>query len=253
MLEVVYQYLHSASKWEELRYSLRSLDQHLKTPYRVWIVGDKPDWLTNVNHIPHQRVDSGWLNNCYDAISKLEKVLNHPEIGNELLWMYDDMYLLKDAEQIDFEQFLAVNHSTNLDHTSSGIHKEILKETFKALKAAIRSTYNCETHTPRLYSKILLKEMVLKYSPKENRYLFSTLYFNDVYNGITPTLLSKENGIKAGFYGFDSLYSYKAKTVEEIKTICARNKFLNHNDDGLTQHLVQVIEELYPTKSIFEL
>jgi len=37
--------LAGASRWEELRYSLRSLEKHFKEDFLVYLVGDCPDWL----------------------------------------------------------------------------------------------------------------------------------------------------------------------------------------------------------------
>lgn len=48
-MDVVY-YVRPGEKNEELRYSLRSL-ANLKHD-RVWVVGDKPSWVTNVEYIP---------------------------------------------------------------------------------------------------------------------------------------------------------------------------------------------------------
>ncbi|MCO6501349.1 MAG: hypothetical protein J5I47_13370 [Vicingus serpentipes] len=252
MIDVVYQYLEGAAKWNELKYSLRSLEQHLKDPFRVWIVGDKPQWLTNVKHIPHERTPNVWCTNCYDATSKLKLVLDHPEIGNEILWMYDDMYLLRDCKLNDLEVYLAVNHFNDLNHSSSGVHKELLFQTLRDLKDAGKTQWNCETHTPRLYSKILLQTVWNKYLPQDNRLLFSTLYFNDVFTDLTPHIMQKPDPFKAGFYGMDDAYSFKSNNIKEINTILSGKTFLNHNDKGLSVALQHVIEELFPDMSSFE-
>lgn len=253
MIDVFYQYLFNQEKWQELKYSLRSLDAHLKSPYRVWIVGDMPDWIKNVNHIPHQRTNDVWCSKCLSANEKIELVFNHHEIGESLLEMSDDHYFLHDITEKDLDIYLAVNHSSNLNHTSSGIHKELLLETFKSLTAAKKSTWNCETHTPRLYSKILLQEVFEKYQPKENRLLASTLYFNEVYNEVKPHVMQKPDKYKAGFYGLDNEYSFKSTNTAEIQTILSGKTFLNHNDDGWSVSLAKVIEDRFPDKSKFEI
>jgi hypothetical protein len=252
MIDVVYQYLDGPNKMEELRYSLRSLERYLNEPFKVWIVGDKPTWLKNVTHIPHKRIPGVWCTNCFDATSKLKLVLDHPDVGNNILWMYDDMYLLRDCSESDLDRYLAVNHFKKLSHGSSSVHKELIFNTLKALKELGKPQWNCETHTPRLYSKILLQEVWDTYQPRENRYLFSTLYFNHVYGEISPHEISKEDNVKGGFYGFNDPYSYKSDNIEEINTILSGKTFLNHNDNGLSGSLKQVIKDRFPDMCQFE-
>jgi hypothetical protein len=52
-IDVVYP-LGTGSVWQdnELRYSLRSLEKNFPDLGRVYVVGHKPDWLGNVEHIP---------------------------------------------------------------------------------------------------------------------------------------------------------------------------------------------------------
>jgi len=72
MIGVYYPYLASVSAWEELRYSLRSLDKFFNEDYEVWIVGDLPDWFQNVKHIPHPKAVITNSGATYDAVSKLK-------------------------------------------------------------------------------------------------------------------------------------------------------------------------------------
>lgn len=252
MIDVVYQYINGPSKWEELRYSIRSIEKHLKEDFRVWIVGDMPEWMKGVTHIPHKRIPGEWMTNCYDQNRKLEAVINHPEVGNDILWMYDDMYLVRDCKKQDLDCFAVINHFDKLDHGSSGVHKELLRQTLLELKKHGKSLYNCETHTPRLYSKHLLKELVELYNPTDNRFLFSTLYFNHVFSELPPRVLTKEDDYKASFFGGRDNYSFKPKTKQEIKDILSGKRFLNFNDEGLSVYLIEVIEELFPDKCCFE-
>lgn len=253
MIDVVYQYIDSPAIWEELRYSLRSIDRHLKTDFRVWIVGDLPDWAANIGHIPHKRKIHEWRTNCLDATSKLEQALLHSQMGETILWMYDDMYLLRDITRDELAVYLAVNHLDDLTNRSSGVHKSLVKTTLEILKEHGKSTWNCETHTPRLYNKNILMEIFYRYNTKESRLLFSTLYFNDLYGaGIDPIIMSKDDMWKAGFYGFSDPYSFKSNDEQEINDILSGKTFLNHNNDGLSVSLKKVIEDRFPDKCKFE-
>jgi hypothetical protein len=252
MIDVVYQYINGPAAWNELRYSLRSLEKHLKEPFKVWVVGEKPGWLTNVNHISHQRVPGVHFTNSFDANSKMELAINHPKIGDNILWMYDDMYLLRDCVLRDFDVYLAVNHYDDLNHSSSNTHKEIVIDTLKILLEHNRSAYNCETHTPRLYNKTILQDVFKKYNPKDVRLAASTLYFNDLFYELQPHIMQKADKYKAGFYGFDDPYSFISNNVEEITEILSGKTFLNHNNEGLSVALKSVVEQRFPDKCSFE-
>jgi len=45
MIKVFYPYRAAGSTWDELRYSFRSLEKHLKTDFEIYLVGDCPDWV----------------------------------------------------------------------------------------------------------------------------------------------------------------------------------------------------------------
>lgn len=45
MIKIFYPYWAKASRWEELKYSLRSLEKNFKQDFEVWIVGDLPEWV----------------------------------------------------------------------------------------------------------------------------------------------------------------------------------------------------------------
>ena len=246
MIDVVYQYIDGPAAWNELRYSLRSLEKHLKEPFQVWIVGEKPGWLTNVNHISHKRVPGVHFTNCFDANSKMELAINHPEIGDNILWMYDDMYLLRDCVLRDFEVYLAVNHYDDLNHKSSNTHMELLIDTLKVLLENGKSAYNCETHTPRLYNKTILQDVFKKYNPTEMRLLASTLYYNDLYFELKPHLMQKYDPYKAGFNGKHHAHVFVSNNIVEINEILSGKTFLNHNNEGLSVALKRVIEQRFP-------
>lgn len=56
-LDIVYLFCHSRHGDEEIRYSLRSVAAHLGWVRKVWIFGDRPEWLSEdralVEHVPH--------------------------------------------------------------------------------------------------------------------------------------------------------------------------------------------------------
>lgn len=107
-LSIVIPFQYGGSKWEnnELRYTLRSLSSNLNFNYDITIYSDKPiDWLKNVrvevvdryypkqalkkfNNIPHYE-------NFYDTLNKLRVISNDVELCEDILYVYDDILLMK--------------------------------------------------------------------------------------------------------------------------------------------------------------
>src|SRR5660397_96648 len=122
MIGVYYPYLESAGAWEELRYSLRSLELFFREEYEVWIVGDLPAWIQNVRHIPHQKkaiVNAGCT---YDAVSKLKAYIDCEDSPNEFVRMYDDVYLTgtRTVKQMQITRYLFTNDELNNGEFASG-------------------------------------------------------------------------------------------------------------------------------------
>src|SRR5687768_4861973 len=57
-IDIVYLFRHSAQQDQEIRYSLRSVAAHLPFIRKVWIFGDRPEFLSDdkslVEHVPHE-------------------------------------------------------------------------------------------------------------------------------------------------------------------------------------------------------
>lgn len=76
---------------EQLRYSLRSAEVNFGEPIEsVWVVGDKPDWLTGVNFIRGNRFISGHRN----VFDNILMACQHPKIPEEVVVMNDDFFVL---------------------------------------------------------------------------------------------------------------------------------------------------------------
>lgn len=73
---------------EELRHSLRSL---ANVPHRrVWIVGHRPAWVRDVEHIPSPNRLGKWANLPRD----LALAARHPDLSERFAYWNDDMFAL---------------------------------------------------------------------------------------------------------------------------------------------------------------
>lgn len=81
---------------EELRYSLRSLSN---IPHdRVWVFGDGPVWLRNVELVKLPRKTDKQVS----ALENLIAACQHPEVSDPFLIMNDDFFIMRPMERVPF-------------------------------------------------------------------------------------------------------------------------------------------------------
>ena len=252
MIGVYYPYLASASRWEELRYSLRSLDKYLEEDYEVWIVGDLPDWIRNVKHILHQKAEITNAGATYDAVSKLKLYIDNDDSPDQFLRMYDDVYLTgaRTLKQMQITRYLFTNEELNSGEFASGgiVWRDQL---FRSTDMVIRlgyPGYMTETHCPEAFEKKKMQKIFEMFDPLENRLLTSTLYFN-VFPYVR--MLKDRKVERALFYGYENDFSYGPGETK-LDRICKGKYYLNHNDVGLDDCLKKFIKGMYPDKCRFE-
>jgi hypothetical protein len=251
MISVFYPYLQGASKWDELRYSLRSLEMYFRSEFEVVIVGDLPPWVQNVRHIPHRRDEHVSATCTYDALSKLWAFLSCERTSERFIRMYDDIYLLRDLCETDLEvtrylwDYQELHHGT---YTSGGsVWRNQVLQTTKVVRRMGLPGYMTETHCPELFEKEKMLKVFEMFDPVYWRLLSSTLYYN-----VFPfdTLLKDRKSERALFYGENNQFSF-ASDPDGFNAIAGK-RFLNHNDKGLTPPLMEIIQGLFPHKSRFE-
>ncbi len=88
ILDIVYPYRLTPDD-DEIRYSLRTL---VNMPHgTVWIVGDKPPWVQNINHIPHRNEKRSRFRNALENVLAACQV---NEISDRFILMNDDFFIL---------------------------------------------------------------------------------------------------------------------------------------------------------------
>jgi len=256
MIGVFYPYLVCVSKWEELRYSLRSLEKFFRGNYEVWIVGDLPDWIQNVNHIPHKREDRVYSASTYDAVMKLGAYLDHPDTPGRFIRMYDDIYFIGERclNDLEITRYLFTYEEYKNHKLSSGsvVWSEQVNKTLDAVKELGFAGYMTETHCPEVFEKWKMREIFDLFAPAENRLLTSSLYYN-----VFPffRMFKDRKTERALFYGKETEFAMgrMGDGATGRRGEWATGKyFLNHNDAGLSSELKRYIEGLFPEKSSYE-
>ena len=249
MVEVYYPYFQKASRWEELRYSLRSVGLNLKEEFSVCIVGDLPEWCQNVTHIPHQRCEDMMENQTFDAISKLQLFCQHLPQQQGFMRMYDDIYLLQPVILKEIQVFKALYDWPGVDRQCYLTWNLQLIRSLEAVMAKGFHGWMTETHLPEYFEKDKMLFVIEDYHALENRLLTSTLYHNTYFPSEDPFMVSDDYATL--FYDNRDEKNHKS-SEGDLFLKCRNRLFMNHNDAGLNQNLKDFIQKSFPEKSRFE-
>lgn len=129
--------------YTELKFSLRSIKKYLLPPFEVVIVGDSlPDWITGVTQIELPDIPNK------KQLSIRRKILAALEYAEEILFMNDDVYLLKTPASFPYYY-----HGMLKGYTESG-SKPLEKQLIKLGKPAL----HYDGHFPLIYQREKFRE-----------------------------------------------------------------------------------------------
>lgn len=179
--DIVYVF-KAGSVWQdnELRYSLRSIDQYFD--HRdVFIVGDLPDWIQNVNHIDVKdvfaKVHGGKFKN---VIRKIIGACQDDRVSEDFVLMNDDFFFLKKTDGIvpyasGSLQSLINRYGAN----DRNQYLNALKRTMRLLnKAGISDPVNYAVHYPIVFNKKKFLQLTDEVDWQEKPASWRTLYGN---------------------------------------------------------------------------
>jgi hypothetical protein len=239
-IDVVY-VLGTGSIWNnnELRFSLRSLEKNLKGFRKVWIVGEKAEWLKNVNHIAYP--DELPNNADGNIIRKVLRVCQEKGLTEDFLFINDDHLVIKPVEAAaippyhkgDMTSFPPAYFTVNFWRGRLFRTKNILVERgYKALH------FDC--HCPIVINKIKFPEVISQFNYEKNTgYTMKSLYGNVVHPD-GPLLTNEKTVI---------FRPYVLKDIEERVKVPT---FLSFNDDGLKPALKNWLYLNFPESSKYE-
>lgn len=201
---------------EELRYCLRGIAKFIEDP-EITIIGDKPNWVRNVTHIPFK--DNPLFK--YKSRNIYEKIKDH----ENFLFFNDDHFLLKPWE--------------NKFHYSGTIKQQFDKVIGGAYKQTLQNTLdifgdikNFDTHCPIFYERLNID---VDWN-KGGGYCIKSIYCH-------------LNGIEGEEYP-----DFKVRRLiyeKELREAIKDRPYFS-TGDALQPPTITVLNELYPEKSIYE-
>jgi len=219
----------------ELRYALRSIEQHVEDLRKVWIVGHRPAWLRGVEHIPAE--DPSQIKDA-NILAKIEAACRAGCSDRFVFWS-DDQILLCPLAWSQLGPYtwrdLAGQHANG-----KRWHRRLLA-TRDWLASRGLPTWHCDTHVP---------------IPMErSRFLELADAARDVWEsgeGVTVGTWYCNQAAQPRPMG-DRKATIEARLpTDQLHAAIAGRWFLGHNDAGFTSDLWALLDELFPDRCRFE-
>lgn len=215
----------------ELRFSLRGIEKYLTGYGKIFIVGSKRKWLTNVEYIDCQEHYTSKQSSIY---GKLAAAAKDDRVSDPFCMFNDDHFLLKPLDLKDLKYYKSgtVKHLMAL---SEGVYKNCVRHTYRHLESNGWQSDNFDIHVPIIYEK----EKILGLADEDwsRDHIIKSLYCN-------------KYGIK-GEEMKDLVIGVPLPKPDVLKAIEGR-LFFSINEGGTNWAVKEVLKELYPDKSKFE-
>jgi hypothetical protein len=268
-MDIIYIFRHSTQHDIEIRYSLRGLARYAPWAGKVWVFGDRPEFLSadraRIEHVPHEytaRV-GGFRTPVTKGFLLLFLASLIPELSFEFVWFCDDYILLDEVPQALIRRDRYLEDLSQVKQRGQGVWKGMLWQTYDTLRRLGYPGLNFESHTPRYLTKKRVFDAYcdLKDYVSQDRWygmLGATAIMNHALKAeqtsahaslgsndkMQLTLVRQEN-LVAGFYDKPAVY-------EEIVQRCAGKKFLNFDDVAFSPDMQRFLAERFPSPSIYE-
>lgn len=227
--------LGTGSRWNnlELRYCLRSIEKHLIGYDDVFIVGDHPDWLRNVIHIPCYDQGDKTYDKERNIYTKIMAAIADERVTDDFLFMNDDHFLLQGYEAGKFPYYYDSTLNCYLTVTD---YKHSVKNTLEWANGALVG--NFDVHAPIIYNKLDFTF----YMPnadwtKRFGYCIKSMYCD--IKGII--------GVR-----YPDLKINEALPASNIHSLLTGRAWFSIGDKAFNGGIRQVLQDLYPHKSRYE-
>lgn len=234
MINIVYPYNQKKAKWFELQFSIKSVQRYFtEKNYQIHIIGNTNPQIPDTKYIPYY--DHEDFTTEQNAGGKLFYCSHFFE---NFVWFNDDMYLLKPTSLEDLKKHKPLCNMTKYKTRGTNRWQTLLWKTHDLLKQMnINPIYNYSTHTPQYYESEQLNWLANIIPIFQGQALVEMAYLN-WFQEDTPELMTEKD--KAGFYDKNNVL-----TVAQIHEKIQGCRFLNHDDNGLTDNLKDVIIDLF--------
>ena len=233
--------LGSGSFWKnnELRYCLRAVEKHLSGYGDIFIVGELPDWITNIVHIKAEdNPDIAFKErNIYN---KILIACGCHEVTEDFLFMNDDHILLSEFDASTFPFYKKEDLMFYARRNQENQNYDWLRTLVNTITYLVNNKLaidNFDGHCPIIYNKEKFKELEKIDWSTPQGYVIKSLYAN--MNKIEGIF---NEDVKCGSMG-QSKDWLNGRLVG--KKIMSLTHYVNND-------MREILQELFPNKSKYE-
>lgn len=232
-MDIVY-LLGSGSKWQnnEIRFSLRSVQKHIKGYRKIFVIGECPEWITGVEHLSFEEKFKIPDKNIAD---KLAFAANHKKISANFLYMNDDIFFVKDFDIKD----IPTTHKGELKLTRQDRYGKMLQDTHRVLSNKGLSVNCFDNHFPMLMNKTKLKRAFAAFD-----------WENSEHGLATKTMYGAFNEIEGENAGDNKLMG--ATDEAGINKYLGNKWAFSISDQAINASLINWLLKKFPERSEFE-
>jgi hypothetical protein len=168
-LSIVWVYKAKYAVDNEIEVSIALAKKNLSNAQDFYVCGDQvPGTQTIHSQGKHRGVFAKW----YDSITKLQDIINCPQVTDDFLWLYDDTFVI---QPLTPQEIAPPRYSGEMTkYRALSTWQGVANETMKLFSPCL----NFSSHYPMVYNKHLLQSTIDTYLPLKKPYLIETLYGN---------------------------------------------------------------------------
>lgn len=234
-MDIVYINQKTPYKNNELRYSLRSLEKCVSNYDKVYVVGYKPDFVSDmVIHLP---CEDKFTNRAKNIMTKVLIAAECESVSNDFMLLNDDYFFLNPVDAPTYPYYYKCDLTKTIQIQRNEYQQHVIP-TFKALLDRGLPTKNFDTHKPIIYNKELFQEVVSQYDwNREYGFILRSIYCN--------TLLIE------GVERIDNKINH-SHVPDNWKRITAGLDCFSIGDQSANEYLWTFLTSQFPDKSKYE-
>lgn len=235
--DIVYIY-GGYSEWrgQEIKYSLRSLQQFGKNFNNVYLIGNKSHYVNDM--VKYYNVeDSPFYNKERRIMEKLLFACDIDELSNPFIMFNDDYFLTKPIDFSNLPYYYQYDIKTKIEkRKTDDMYRRAMVNTKEALEKKKLPILHFDIHYPIAYHKEKFKEVMKQYNWEIGcGYIIKSLYCN------TLQIKGEEREDKK---------IYISHNKKEIREFIEKTDLFSTAQ--ITRTMAEIFNELYPNPSIFE-
>lgn len=256
-MDAVFFLQHSKADDIEIRYALRAIARYAPWINKVWVFGDRPEFLTSqsrlAQHLPHESI--AWIGPYQTPVRNFflmfYLIALTPEIDNEILWFCDDFILLRPLTSDSAQTIRYLEDLHLLKSRGKGLWKDSLWRTYDVLRRFQYPTLNYEVHAPTYFRKRWILDAVRDFRDfiTEDRW-YGLLGPTGILNHARrhhqfPVVSLREENSRIGFHG-------KAPSLSEVREATKGRAFLGFDDEAFGEGLKTFLAERFAAPCVYE-